>query len=61
MSAEEVQKCEEKFNKSKAVHTIIKYVAEKHDIPTEEIYQAVGWPLYKKYGHAYDAFKLAIK
>merc|ERR1711937_757968 len=23
-------------------------------------YEKIGWPLYKKYGHAYDAFKLAI-
>lgn len=26
----------------------------------ETLYEQVGWPLYKKYGHAYDAFKLAI-
>lgn len=23
-------------------------------------YDKVGWPLYKKYGHAYDAFKLCL-
>jgi len=60
VSAEEVQKCEEKFNKSKSVHTIVKHVAEKHQVPTEDIYSSVVWPLYKTYGHAYDAFKLAI-
>lgn len=21
----------------------------------------IGWPMYRKYGHAYDAFKLALK
>jgi translation initiation factor 2 subunit 1 len=26
----------------------------------EALYRAVGWPLYRKYGHAYDAFKLVL-
>ena len=26
----------------------------------EKLYDAVGWPLGKKYGHPYDAFKLAL-
>ncbi len=60
VSAEEIQKCEDRYNKSKAVHTIVKHVAEKYDIATEEIYANVAWPLAKKYGHAYDAFKQAI-
>lgn len=60
VSAEDVIKCEEKFNKSKAVHSILRHVAEKNSIPLEELYTSIGWPLYKKYGHAYDAFKIAI-
>ncbi|KAK7207284.1 eukaryotic translation initiation factor 2 alpha subunit [Myxozyma melibiosi] len=60
VSAEDVIKCEEKFNKSKAVHSILRHVAEKNSIPLEELYNSIGWPLYKKYGHAYDAFKIAI-
>lgn len=61
VSPEEVQKCEEKYLKSKVVHTIIRNVAEKHSIPTESLYEQLGWPLYRQFGHAYDAFKLAIK
>ena len=61
VSPEEVQKCEEKFLKSKVVHTIMKNVAEKHAISTESLYEQIGWPLYKQFGHAYDAFKLAIE
>jgi translation initiation factor 2 subunit 1 len=61
VSAEEVQKCEEKYNKSKAVHSIIRHVAEMYDLPAEKVYEWIGWPLYRKYGHAYDAFKLAIQ
>jgi len=60
VSTEEIQKCEEKFNKSKAVHSIMRHVAELEKINLEDFYTNVTWPLYKKYGHAYDAFRLAI-
>ncbi|KND04932.1 eukaryotic translation initiation factor 2 subunit alpha [Spizellomyces punctatus DAOM BR117] len=60
VSAEDVAKCEEKFNKSKAVHSIMRHVAEKLNWSLEELYEKFGWPLYRKYGHAYEAFKLAI-
>jgi len=60
VAPEDIQKCEEKFNKSKAVHSIMRYVAEKQGINLEVLYQNMGWPLYRKFGHAYDAFKLAI-
>lgn len=60
VSPEEVEKFEEKFNKSKAVHSIMRHVAEKLDMPLEELYKQVGWPFYKKYGHAFEAFKLAL-
>ncbi len=35
-------------------------VAETHHLVLEDLYKSVGWPLYKKYGHAYAAFKNAI-
>lgn len=60
VSPEDVAKCEERYNKSKAVHSIMRNVADKHGIVLESLYESVGWPLYRKYGHAYDAFKLAI-
>lgn len=60
VSPEEAQACEDRFNKSKAVHSIMRHVAEKLGHDLEEFYQKLGWPLYKKYGHAYDAFKIAI-
>ena len=60
MSPEDVIKCEERFNKSKAVHSIMRHVAEKTNVPLEDLYTSIGWPLYRKYGHAYDAFKIAI-
>lgn len=53
-------KCEERYNKSKMVHSILRHVAEKTQTPIEELYEKIGWPLNKKYGHAVDAFKLSI-
>ena len=60
VSPEDIVKCEERYNKSKMVHSIMRHVAEKTNTPIEELYQSLGWPLNKKYGHAVDAFKLSI-
>jgi len=57
---EDVVKCEERYNKAKAVHSVLRHVAEVKGQRLETLYQKIGWPLYKKYGHAYDAFKIAI-
>lgn len=57
---EDIVKCEERFNKAKAVHSVLRYVAEQAGRSLESLYETVGWPLYRKYGHAYDAFKLAL-
>jgi translation initiation factor 2 subunit 1 len=60
VSAEDIVRCEERYNKSKSVHSIMRHVAEKTNTPIESLYQAIAWPLNKKYGHANDAFKLSI-
>lgn len=60
VSPEDAEKFEEKYNKSKTVHSILRHVAEKHDMELETLYQQVGWPLYRKFGHAFDAFKMAL-
>jgi len=60
VSPEDVIKCEERFNKSKMVHSILRHVAEKVKEPIETLYESIGWPLQKKYGHAVDAFKYSI-
>lgn len=60
VSAEDIVKCEERFNKGKMVASIMRHVAEKTKTPMETLYQDIGWPLNKKYGHAVDAFKLSI-
>ncbi len=60
VSAEDVVKCEERYNKGKMVASIMRHVAEKTKTPMEELYSSIGWPLNKKYGNALDAFKMSI-
>ncbi|KAI0154965.1 translation initiation factor 2, alpha subunit [Xylariaceae sp. FL1272] len=57
---EDIVKCEERYNKSKMVHSIMRHVAEKTQIPIESLYESIAWPLTKKFGHSIDAFKLSI-
>ncbi len=42
------------------VHSIMRHVAEKTLTPIETLYETIGWPLNKSYGHAIDAFKISI-
>ncbi|KAL6541629.1 hypothetical protein OROGR_011115 [Orobanche gracilis] len=58
VAEEDIQGCEERFNKSKLVHSIMRHVAETMNIDLEDLYIHVGWPLYRKYGHAFEAFKV---
>eukprot|EP00708_Paratrimastix_pyriformis_P002434 GAFH01001180.1.p1 GENE.GAFH01001180.1~~GAFH01001180.1.p1 ORF type:complete len:356 (+),score=96.11 GAFH01001180.1:159-1070(+) len=60
VTPDDILRCEERFNKSKTVHTILQNVAETQHKDLEQLYRTIAWPLYKKYGHAYDAFKQAI-
>lgn len=60
VSPEEVEQFEERYSKSKTVHSILRHVAEVHDMELEALYKMVGWPLYSRYKHAYDAFKSAL-
>ena len=60
VSAEDVQKCDDRFQRSKAVHSIVRHVAETQHVDIEELYSKTAWPLYRKHGHAYEAFRVAI-
>ncbi|CAM8963760.1 hypothetical protein QQ045_005064 [Rhodiola kirilowii] len=60
VSEEDIQTCEERYNKSKLVHSIMRHVAETLQIDLEDLYINIGWPLYRKYGHAFEAFKLIV-
>ncbi|KAG2452661.1 hypothetical protein HYH02_002894 [Chlamydomonas schloesseri] len=60
VSPEDVSKCEERYNKSKLVHSIMRHVAETTGRDLEALYENIAWPLYKLYGHAFDAFKTMV-
>mmetsp|Transcript_8862 Transcript_8862/g.12617 ORF Transcript_8862/g.12617 Transcript_8862/m.12617 type:complete len:353 (+) Transcript_8862:225-1283(+) len=60
VSPEDVAKCEDRFNKAKAVHGVLRHLAERRKLYLQDLYERIAWPLYRKYGHAYDAFKLAL-
>jgi hypothetical protein len=48
VSAEDVEKCEEKYEKGKLVHSVLTNVAGKMEMDVEELYSQVAWPLGKK-------------
>ncbi|XP_077210898.1 eukaryotic translation initiation factor 2 subunit alpha homolog isoform X2 [Tasmannia lanceolata] len=61
ISEEDRHACIDRFNKSKLVHSIMGYVSETMQLDFEDLNIHVGWPLYRKYGHAFEAFKLVFK
>mmetsp|Transcript_28861 Transcript_28861/g.66682 ORF Transcript_28861/g.66682 Transcript_28861/m.66682 type:complete len:326 (+) Transcript_28861:60-1037(+) len=60
VSLDDIALHEEKFNKSKAVHSIMRHVAETTGRPLEGLYHRFCWPLYKSHKHAFDAFRLSV-
>jgi translation initiation factor 2 subunit 1 len=60
VTSEEKHRCEDRFNKAKVVHSMMRHAATSLNIPLMEIQETVTWPLYKKFGHAHDALKLAV-
>lgn len=60
VSPEDVEAAEAKYNKSKMVHSIMRHVSETEGVQLDYLYEQLGWPLYKKYGHAYGAFQQIV-
>jgi translation initiation factor 2 subunit 1 len=60
VSPDDAKKLDDKYSKSKVVHSIMKHLAETNHKRVEDLYSSFAWPLYKTFGHAYDAFKLAL-
>lgn len=60
VSPEDVAKLEERYNKAKSVHSVLRHIADQNKYYLQDLYERIGWPLYRKYGHCYDAFKLAL-
>jgi len=66
VSPEDIVRCEEKFAKAKAVHSILRHVAEilgYNETQLEELYTKTAWHFdekMKKQATSYDMFKLAV-
>ncbi|XP_074640887.1 eukaryotic translation initiation factor 2 subunit 1-like [Tubulanus polymorphus] len=67
VSAEEVEKCEEKYARAKAVNSILRHVGELLNYTTneelEELYKKTAWCFDRKYGKpgaSFDAFKNSV-
>lgn len=67
VSQEDVEKCTERYSKSKAVNSILRHVAEllkyESDEQLEELYQKTAWHFEEKHKNktaAYDIFKQCV-
>jgi translation initiation factor 2 subunit 1 len=60
VSPEDIANAEAKYNKSKAVHSILQHASGSSGIRMEDLYTTFGWDLYKRFGHVYDAFRLMV-
>jgi translation initiation factor 2 subunit 1 len=60
VSPEEAAACEDRFNRAKLVHSILRHVADGARLDLEALYAAVGWPAYRAYGHAFDGFRAMV-
>ena len=52
-SEEKTHQCE-RYEKAKSVHSIIYSVGAHTGVPVETLYENIGWPLYKRYGHGFE-------
>lgn len=43
------------------VHSIMRHVAETTGQDLEQLYKQIAWPMYKVYGHAFEAFKNMVQ
>ena len=60
VSGDDIRRADERFNKSKSVHGVLRHVSMKLRVPMLSLYERVVWPLSRKYGHALDAFQLSV-
>ena len=60
VSAEEIVKAEDRFNKEKMAHSIIKHVSQHLSVPMLSLYTRVGWPMYRKFGHAHAGLSMVL-
>jgi translation initiation factor 2 subunit 1 len=42
------------------VHSVLRHVAEAQNADLISLYERFAWPLYKRFPHVFDAFRVAI-
>lgn len=57
---EDAKAKEESFAKAKAVHGIMRHVADTFKLDLEDFCSKFSWPLYRKYGNAFDPYRKHI-
>jgi len=62
VDADEIPKIEDKWNKSKASHSIMRQVSvlSQKKYSMKDLYKLFGWQCAREYGHLYDGFKFAM-
>jgi translation initiation factor 2 subunit 1 len=60
VNPDDVLLCENRYTKAKTVHSVMNRCAQQFNTTIEDVYERIGWPLYRKYGHAHIAFKLNL-
>jgi translation initiation factor 2 subunit 1 len=60
VTPEDVARAEDKYMRNRLVHSVLVNVAMTANVPIEEVYQTVGWPLSDRFGHAYNAFQMLV-
>eukprot|EP00759_Apiculatamorpha_spiralis_P008419 PhF_6_TR1543/c0_g1_i1/m.2814/K03237/EIF2S1; translation initiation factor 2 subunit 1 len=61
VSDNDLKQCEERYAHAKMVHGIMQSTIQQNPTFTmENLYTVIGWPMYRKFEHAYDGFKLAL-
>ncbi|KNC86568.1 hypothetical protein SARC_01291 [Sphaeroforma arctica JP610] len=60
VSPEDVKACDDKYQKNKAVNSILRHVAELCDAKLEDLYERTAWKLVAAYGTQYEAFRKAL-
>lgn len=61
LTLSEIEKCNDKFGKSKFVQSVFHRLSETSGIDLTTLLEEICWPLYSSYSHAQDALEVCVK
>lgn len=56
-----IAETEDRWNKGKRVHTIMRNVAKKTGVKAEDMYKMFAWPAAERYGSSYAAVEMLLR